>query len=220
MPELKLINIEKTFKDNTKLEKTVFSLNNINLTLNDGEFLSVLGPSGSGKTTLLKIMSGLLKPDNGIILEDGKNIMSVPVEKRNYAMVSQQPLLFPNLNIMENICFGLKMRRIKKTERVAAAKNMIDKLKINGLEKRYPSQISGGQAQRVSIARALVVEPKILFMDEPFSALNEELRYEMRLMIKEIHKKNNMTIVFVTHDKEEANFLSDRIITIKNGTLE
>ena len=220
MPELKLINIEKTFKDNTKSEKTVFSLNNINLTLNDGEFLSVLGPSGSGKTTLLKIMSGLLKPDNGIILEDGKNIMSVPVEKRNYAMVSQQPLLFPNLNIMENICFGLKMRRIKKTERVAAAKNMIDKLKINGLEKRYPSQISGGQAQRVSITRALVVEPKILFMDEPFSALNEELRYEMRLMIKEIHKKNNMTIVFVTHDKEEANFLSDRIITIKNGTPE
>ena len=220
MPELKLINIKKTFKDNSKSEETVFSLNNINLTLKDGEFLTVLGPSGSGKTTLLKIMSGLLKPDNGIILEDGKNIMNVPVEKRNYAMVSQQPLLFPNLTIMENICFGLKMRRIKKSERVAVALYMINKLKITGLEKRYPSQISGGQAQRASIARALVVEPKILFMDEPFSALNEELRYEMRLMIKGIHEKNNMTIVFVTHDKEEANFLSDRIITIKNGTLE
>lgn len=220
MPKLELINIEKAFQGNGKSHnEDIFTLSNINLTINNGEFLSVLGPSGCGKTTLLKLITGLIKPDKGVILEDGKDITHIPVERKNYGMVAQQPLLFPNMTLMENICFGLKMKGINKDKRIAAASSMIQNLSLKGLEKRYPSQLSGGQCQRASIARAIVSNPKILFMDEPFSALNEELRFEMRQLIGELHRNNNLTIVFVTHDKEEAYFLSDRMITMKNGSI-
>jgi ABC-type Fe3+/spermidine/putrescine transport system ATPase subunit len=221
MPKLELIDIKKTFQAHKKLQgEEVFTMENINVTINNGEFVSVLGPSGCGKTTLLRIMAGLTKPDNGIILEDGKDITQMPVEKKNYAMVTQQPLLFPNMTLMDNICFGLKMQKVNKVDRTASACNMLNKLKLKGLEKRYPSQLSGGQCQRAAIARALVSNPKVLFMDEPFSSLNEELRIEMGQLIKEIHKSSNLTIIFVTHDKEEAYLLSDRIITMKNGSIE
>ena len=147
------------------------------------------------------------------------DLAEVPVEKRNYAIVAQQPLLFPNMTLIENVCFGLKMKGVAKTQRIEIATDMIDNLGLSGLEKRYPSQLSGGQSQRASIARALVSKPKVLLMDEPFSALNEELREEMKNLLKNIHKKNNLTIVFVTHDKDEAYFLSDRIINMKNGEI-
>lgn len=221
MPKLELVNINKTFHVDKKFQdEDVFTMENINLTIKSGEFVSVLGPSGCGKTTLLKLMSGLIKPDNGIILEDGKDITQMPVEKKNYAMVTQQPLLFPNMTLIDNICFGLKMQKINKDQRIASADLMISKLKLKGLEKRYPSQLSGGQCQRATIARALVSNPKVLFMDEPFSSLNEELRLEMRNLIEDLHRNSNLTIIFVTHDKEEAYLLSDRIITMRNGSIE
>lgn len=221
MPKLELIDIKKTFQGYKKFQDDdVFTIENINLTINSGELISVLGPSGCGKTTLLKLMVGLIKPDSGMILEDGKDITEIDVEKKNYAMVSQQPLLFPNMTVIDNICFGLKMQKVSKAQRIACAELMINKLKLKGLEKRYPSQLSGGQCQRVAIARALVSNPKVLFMDEPFSSLNEELRVEMGELIKDLHKNSNLTIVFVTHDKEEAYLLSDRIITMKNGSIE
>jgi ABC-type Fe3+/spermidine/putrescine transport system ATPase subunit len=221
MAKLELINIEKKFQGNKKIhDEDVFTMANINLTINSGEFLSVLGASGCGKTTLLKLMTGLIKPDKGIILEDGKDITQMPVHKKNYAMVAQQPLLFPNMTLMDNICFGLKMKNVNKAQRIAAASIMINKLKLQGLGNRYPSQLSGGQSQRGAIARALVSNPKVLFMDEPFSALNEELRTEMKEIIKELHRNSNLTIIFVTHDKDEAYFLSDRVITMKNGGIE
>ncbi len=221
MPKLELIDIKKTFHGDKKIQgEDVFTMENINLTINSGEFVSVLGPSGCGKTTLLKLMVGLIKPDKGMILEDGKDITEMPVEKKNYAMVTQQPLLFPNMSLMDNICFGLKMQKINKAQRIALALVMLDKLKLKGLEKRYPSELSGGQCQRAAIARALVSNPKVLFMDEPFSSLNEELRLEMGQLIKELHQNSGLTIVFVTHDKNEAYLLSDRIITMKNGNIE
>ncbi len=221
MPKLELIDIKKTFHVDKKIQgEDVFAIEHINLTINSGEFVSVLGPSGCGKTTLLKLMVGLIKPDKGMILEDGKDITEMPVEKKNYAMVTQQPLLFPNMSLMDNICFGLKMQKINKAQRIALALVMLDKLKLKGLEKRYPSELSGGQCQRAAIARALVSNPKVLFMDEPFSSLNEELRLEMGQLIKELHQNSGLTIVFVTHDKNEAYLLSDRIITMKNGNIE
>jgi len=221
MPKLDIINIEKTFQGSSSLNsEDIFKLSNINLNINHGEFISILGPSGCGKTTLLKIIAGLIDISHGIILEDGKDVSKIPVEKRNYAMVAQRPLLFPNMTLIENICFGLKMKKIKKAERNEVALAMVNKLKLQGLEKRYPSQLSGGQCQRVAIARALVNKPKVLLMDEPFSALNEELRFEMKELVKEFHRTNNLTTIFVTHDKEEASFLSDRIITMKNGSIE
>lgn len=221
MSRLELINIEKTLGVNGKLKgENSFTLSNINLTIRDGEFISILGPSGCGKTTLLRLMSGLIKPDRGIILEDGMDSKSTPVEKKNYGMVAQNSLLFPNMTLIENICFGLKMKRINKRERIDRASNMINLLSLQGLEKRYPSQLSGGQCQRASIGRALVTNPKILFMDEPFNALNEELRDEMKELIKKIHIDNSLTIIFVTHDRGEASFLSDRIINMRNGIIE
>lgn len=219
MPTLELININKIYASNNNSEGDNFSLSNINLTIEDGEFISLLGPSGCGKTTLLRVIAGLTIPDKGNILEDGVDLARVHVEKRNYAIVAQQPLLFPNMTLIENVCFGLKMKGVAKKQRIEIATEMIDNLGLNGLEKRYPSQLSGGQSQRASIARALVSNPKVLLMDEPFSALNEELREEMKNLLKNIHKKNNLTIVFVTHDKEEAYFLSDRIIKMKNGQI-
>lgn len=211
MPKLELINIQKTLQSNSE---DTFNMSNINLQINDGEFVSILGPSGCGKTTLLKIIAGLIKIDGGTILEDDKDISSIPVEKRNYAMVAQQSLLFPNMTLIENICFGLKMKKINKAQRIDIASTMINKLKLQGLEKRYPSQLSGGQCQRVAIARAIVSNPKVLLMDEPFSALNEELRNEMKEFLKEFHRNNNLTTILVTHDKDEAHFLSNRIITM------
>lgn len=215
MPKFELINIEKTFQGNNKFDhKDAFTLSDINLKIEDGEFVSILGPSGCGKTTLLKLMTGLIKPDKGRILEDNKDITDMPVEKRNYAMVAQQPLLFPNMNLLDNICFGLKMKKINKAQRITEALDMINKLKLNGLEKRYPSQLSGGQSQRGAIARALVVKPKALFLDEAFNALDEELRLELTNFIRVYHKNNSLTTILVTHDKDEANYLSDRIINI------
>lgn len=215
MPKLQLINIEKTFQGcNIQNYKDAFTLPKINLKIEDREFISILGPSGCGKTTLIKLMTGLMKPDKGRILEDDKDITDMPVEKRNYAMVAQQPLLFPNMNLLDNICFGLKMKKINKAQRIAEAMEMINKLKLNGLEKRYPSQLSGGQCQRGAIARALVVKPKVLFLDEAFNALDEELRLEMINLIKEYHKNNSLTTILVTHDKNEAEYLSDRIINL------
>jgi ABC-type Fe3+/spermidine/putrescine transport system ATPase subunit len=217
MPKLELLNIEKTFQGNNKLNhKDAFTLSDINLKIEHGEFISLLGPSGCGKTTLLKLMTGLIKPDKGRILEDNKDITNMPVEKRNYAMVTQQPLLFPNMNLLDNICFGLKMKKINKAQRIAEAMDMIYKLKLNGLEKRHSSQLSGGQCQRGAIARALVVKPKVLFMDEAFNALDEGLRLEMTNLIRVYHNNNNLTTILVTHDKNEANYLSDRIINMGN----
>lgn len=217
MAKLELRNIWKKYGSE---QDEPFLLSNINLTIEEGEFLSILGASGCGKTTILRIIAGIIPPDNGSIFVEDIDITKVPIEKRNFALVAQEPLLFPNMNVIENVAFGLKMKGISKSERVVKAEAILNNLGLKGLEKRFPSQLSGGEKQRTAIARALVVNPKVLLMDEPFSALNEELRLEMRELLHKIHKENRVTIVFVTHFKEEAYFLSDKIAIMSKGKID
>lgn len=217
MAKLELRNIWKKYGSE---QDEPFLLSNINLTIEEGEFLSILGASGCGKTTILRIIAGIIPPDNGSIFVEDIDITKVSIEKRNFALVAQEPLLFPNMNVIENVAFGLKMKGISKSERVVKAEAILNNLGLKGLEKRFPSQLSGGEKQRTAIARALVVNPKVLLMDEPFSALNEELRLEMRELLHKIHKENRVTIVFVTHFKEEAYFLSDKIAIMSKGKID
>jgi ABC-type Fe3+/spermidine/putrescine transport system ATPase subunit len=217
MAKLELRNICKKYKSEYD---EPFLLSNINLTIEEGEFLSVLGASGCGKTTILRIIAGIIPPDNGSVLVENIDITQIPTEKRNFALVAQEPLLFPNMNVIENVAFGLKMKGISKSERLAKAEAILSNLGLKGLERRFPLQLSGGEQQRTAIARALVVNPKVLLMDEPFSALDEELRVEMRELLHKIHKENNVTIVFVTHFKEEAYFLSDKIAIMSRGKID
>jgi ABC-type Fe3+/spermidine/putrescine transport system ATPase subunit len=217
MAKLELRNICKKYGSD---QDESFLLSNINLTVEEGEFLSILGASGCGKTTILRIIAGIVPPDNGSVSVEDIDITKMPIEKRNFALVAQEPLLFPNMNVIENVAFGLKMKGISKSERVVRAESILNDLGLKGLEKRFPTQLSGGEKQRTAIARALVVNPKVLLMDEPFSALNEELRLEMRELLHKIHKENRVTIVFVTHFKEEAYFLSDKIAIMSKGRID
>jgi ABC-type Fe3+/spermidine/putrescine transport system ATPase subunit len=222
MAKLELRDICKKYESayaDTSVYAESFLLSNINLIIEEGEFLSILGPSGCGKTTILRIIAGIINPDRGSLFVENIDITEMPTEKRNFSLVAQQPLLFPNMNVIENVAFGLKMKGIRKDERLAKATDILSNLSLKGLEKRFPSQLSGGEQQRVSIARALVVKPKVLLMDEPFSALNEELRLEMRELLYNIHKENGVTTVFVTHSKEEANYLSDKIAIMSKGKI-
>ncbi|MCB2289245.1 ABC transporter ATP-binding protein [Clostridium sp. CS001] len=217
MAKLELRNICKKYGSE---QDEPFLLSNINLTIEDGEFLSILGASGCGKTTILRTIAGIVPPDSGSIFVEDIDNTNIPIEKRNFALVAQEPLLFPNMNVIENVAFGLKMKGISKNERVVKAEAILNNLGLKGLEKRFPTQLSGGEKQRTAIARALVVNPKVLLMDEPFSALNEELRLEMRELLHKIHKENRVTIVFVTHFKEEAYFLSDKIAIMSKGKID
>ncbi|MGV8979995.1 ABC transporter ATP-binding protein [Clostridium sp.] len=197
-----------------------FLLSNIKLTIEDGEFISILGPSGCGKSTILRIIAGILQPDRGSLVVENIDITEMPIEKRNFALVAQEPLLFPNMNVIENVAFGLKMKGISKGDRMERAADILSTLGLMGLEKRLSFQLSGGEQQRVAIARALIVKPRVLLMDEPFNALHEELRVEMRELLHNIHKENKVTTIFVTHFKEEANFLSDKIVIMSKGKID
>ncbi|WP_245203845.1 ABC transporter ATP-binding protein [Ammoniphilus resinae] len=189
------------------------------LQLQEGEFFALLGESGSGKTTLLKLIAGLLMPDRGDLFLNGKPISGLPAEKRGFSMVFQQPLLFPHMNILDNVTFGLKMKGIGKQERNAKGMEILKKMGLSGFEKRYPSQLSGGQQQRVALGRSLVTQPRLLLMDEPFSSLDPTTREEMRDWLREIHRSFGVTILFVTHDPREAFYLADRIGIMDEGVL-
>ena len=184
-----------------------------------GELMTLLGPSGCGKTTLLNLMAGFLMPDSGTIAIDGKDITELPPYRRDVGMMFQNYALFPHMNVAANIGYGLKMRGIAKPEilkRVAAALELV---KLEGLQDRKPRQLSGGQQQRVALARALVIRPKVLLLDEPFSALDRNLRASMQLELKEIQRKLGLTTIFVTHDQSEALSLSHRIAVISAGRI-
>jgi ABC-type Fe3+/spermidine/putrescine transport system ATPase subunit len=195
-------------------------LKDFSLEIANGEFIALLGPSGCGKTTILKIIAGLLAPGSGDLCFDGRSVADIPAEKRGAVMVFQKPLLFPYLTVAENIAFGLKMRSESGTEikrRVAAA---LDLVQLRGYESRRPRELSGGQEQRVTLARALVTEPRVLLLDEPFSALDENLRGEMRTLVRDLQQRLRITTVFVTHDQHEAASLADRIALVLGGRLE
>jgi ABC-type Fe3+/spermidine/putrescine transport system ATPase subunit len=193
-------------------------LRDFTLDVAGGELVALLGPSGCGKTTVLKIIAGLLQPVSGEVRFNGESVLRVPAEKRGAVMVFQKPLLFPYLTVAENVAFGLKMRRSDKIrERVS---EMLRLLQLEGYEARRPSQLSGGQEQRVALARALVTEPRVLLLDEPFSALDENLRTELRLQVRELQKRLGITTIFVTHDQVEAAMVSDRIALLLDGRVE
>lgn len=218
---LQITDIKKTYKKEGRKEQesVLFELASISLTIHEGEFFSLLGPSGCGKTTLLKLVAGLISPDSGGIYLNKKEITHLSPEKRDFSMVFQQSLLFPHMTVEENISFGLKMKGVKKAERIQQANDMLKKVGLEGYSLSHPSELSGGQQQRVSLARALVMEPRLLLMDEPFSALDPELREEMRGLIRNIQQSLKVTILFVTHDREEAFELSDRIGIMNGGSL-
>ena len=194
-------------------------LKDINLEIENGEFVSILGKSGCGKTTLIKSIAGLLETDNGDINIFDKNVAGLPPEKRQTVIVFQDLRLFPHMNVEDNIAFAMKLKKMDK----AVIKEKVDKLlaqvRLSGYEKRKVSRLSGGQMQRVALARALGAEPKLLLLDEPFASLDEDLRKEMGELVRRLHRENGITTVMITHDKEEAMELSDRLALMEEGRI-
>ena len=219
MNNVKIINIQKTYLSNKTSNARSFNLNIPRLEINEGEFFGLLGPSGCGKSTMLNLIAGLLELNSGEIYIGEENIVSTPTEKRNLAMVFQESLLFPHMTLEENVGFGLKMRKVPKEHRRIKIREILNIVNLDGMEKRYPDQLSGGQKQRGAIARALVCSPKLLLMDEPFSALDPKLREDMREFTKRLHSKHKITTIFVTHDKEEAFFLFDKMAIMNEGKI-
>ena len=200
------------------------ALHDVSLGIRSGELIALLGPSGSGKTTLLRLIAGLETPTAGQILFGDEDASSKSVQERNVGFVFQAYALFRNMTILENICFGLKVRpratRPPNPEIRRRAMELLDLVQLSGLEKRYPQQLSGGQRQRVALARALAIEPRVLLLDEPFGALDAQVRKELRKWLREIHDRTGHTTVFVTHDQEEALELADRLVVMSQGAIE
>ncbi len=213
MSSVKLVNITKSFDEKIVLE-------NINIDIKDGELVSLLGVSGCGKSTTLQLIAGLINPDSGDIIFNDKSVLNIPTGKREAVIVFQDYLLFPHMSVYENIEFGLKMKNINKKTRKDKVNELIKLVKLNGYENKYPSELSGGQKQRVAIARTLAINPKVLLLDEPFSNLDINLRNEMREFVLNLQKKLNITTILVTHDKEEALIMSDKIAVMVEGKIE
>lgn len=199
------------------------ALKDVSLQAKDKEFLALLGPSGSGKTTLLRVLAGLEQPDAGEVRFAGEDFLALPVRRRKVGMVFQHYALFRHMTVAQNIAFGLTVR--KRAEKPAKSEiadrvaHLLQLVQLEGLDKRFPSQLSGGQRQRVALARALAIEPKMLLLDEPFGALDAQVRRELRRWLRELHDRAGVTTVFVTHDQEEALDLADRVAILKDGEL-
>jgi putative spermidine/putrescine transport system ATP-binding protein len=197
----------------------VVAAEDVDLTIAAGAFCTLLGPSGSGKTTLLKLIAGFEPPSAGKIAIGGNDMADVPVAKRNIGMVFQNYALFPNMTVAGNVAFPLEARRLARAEIDTRVKDALALVSLEGLGERYPRQLSGGQQQRVALARALVFNPDILLMDEPLGALDKNLRASIQLEIKRLHRRLGVTVVYVTHDQEEALYLSDRIVVLERGRV-
>lgn len=211
---LTLQGVRKTYPND------VVAVDNVDLVVNDREFLTILGPSGSGKTTTLKLIAGFTSPTSGVIKIDDWDVSRIPSHKRNLGMVFQNYALFPHLTVDQNLSFPLEMRRIDREEakrRVGAALEIV---RLSGMGQRYPRQLSGGQQQRVALARAIVYQPRALLMDEPLGALDKRLREDLQIEFKRLHRELGVTVVYVTHDQEEALLLSDRIAIFNEGRIE
>jgi sulfate/thiosulfate transport system ATP-binding protein len=200
------------------------ALSGVSLDARSGEFLTLLGPSGSGKTTLLRVLAGLDKPDSGRVLLDGADFLEQSARERRVGLVFQQYALFRHMTVASNIGFGLDVRPARSRPSPAAIKARVDELlalaRIDGLGARYPAQLSGGQRQRVAVARALAVEPRLLLLDEPFGALDTQVRKELRTELRRIHDATGVTTILVTHDQEEAMALADRVVLMNHGRIE
>lgn len=210
---LKLRNINKNFNETVALD-------NIHLEINDGEFFSLLGPSGSGKTTCLKVIGGFEQPDSGNVSLFNENVTDIPPFKRNVNTVFQDYALFPHMNVEENVCYSLKIKKIPKIEQESQVEEILSTVKLTGYEKRKPSELSGGQRQRVALARSLINKPKILLLDEPLGALDLKLREQMQIELKNLQRQFQITFIYVTHDQQEALSMSDRIAIFNDGKIE
>ena len=195
-------------------------LDNMNLYIRDGEFITFLGPSGCGKTTTLRIIAGFLQPDSGEVVFDGKVINGVPPHKRQLNTIFQRYALFPHLNVYENIAFGLRLQKKSEKEIKESVTAMLELVNLKGFERRNISSLSGGQQQRVAIARALVVKPRVLLLDEPLCALDLKLRKDMQAELKNIQKSLGITFIYVTHDQEEALSMSDTVVVMDGGVIQ
>ena len=194
-------------------------LKNLSLEVAAGEFLSLLGPSGCGKSTLLKAIAGIIPANGGSICLDGQDITHLPIHKRGTTVLFQDMRLFPHKSVAENVAFPLKMQGIPKAERLKTAQMLLEKVQLAGFGNRRPMELSGGQQQRVALARALAAQPKVLFLDEPFSALDENLREDMRALVLQLKAEFRMTVILVTHDRQEALSMSDRVALMFDGQL-
>jgi ABC-type Fe3+/spermidine/putrescine transport system ATPase subunit len=209
-PMVQFKGILKKFGDVVAVEK-------INFDIEEGSLVTLLGPSGCGKTTLLRMVAGLEEPTEGDIFIKGKRVNDTPIHKRNLGMIFQNYALFPHKTIFDNVAFGLKYRNVSKEEIREKVTRALEMVRLPGVENRMPNQLSGGQQQRIAMARAIVIEPDVLLMDEPLSALDENLREEMRREVDNLQQMLGVTTIFVTHDQREALSMSDKILVLKDG---
>jgi len=214
MASLTLVNLVKRFSTG------LVAVNNINIEVRDGEFVCFLGPSGCGKSTALRMISGFETPTSGDILIDGRSVVDIPPNRRPTAMVFQKYTLWPHMSVYDNIAFGLRLRRLPKPEINRKVRDALDLVGLASYGDRLPSQLSGGEQQRIALARAIVLEPKILLLDEPFSNLDALLRVRLREELHKIQRQTRITAIFVTHDQEEALSLADRIAVMSRGHIE
>ncbi|MFA5837763.1 MAG: ABC transporter ATP-binding protein [Bellilinea sp.] len=213
MTYLELTDISKNFGN-------VVAVKDFNLSIKKGQLVSFLGPSGCGKTTTLRMIGGFEIPDSGTILLADEDISKIPPNRRGIGMVFQSYALFPNMTILENVMFGLKMQHKPKKEMTSIAEKVLDLVRLQNTAKRYPHQLSGGQQQRIALARALAIQPRVLLLDEPLSALDAEVRVALRGEIRRIQSDLGITTVYVTHDQEEALSISDMVVVMNNGLVE
>lgn len=212
--KIRLENVVKTFD-------TFRAVRDVSLDIESGELLALLGPSGSGKTTILRMVAGLEYTDGGRIFFGGEDATNIPVRDRGVGFVFQHYALFPHMTLHENIAFGMKVSKVKRDKAAidARVRELLSLVKLDGLGERFPAQISGGQRQRVALARALSVDPKVLLLDEPFGALDANVRRDLRRWLREIHDALGITTIFVTHDQEEALDLADRVVILNQGEI-
>ncbi|TYC60676.1 ABC transporter ATP-binding protein [Rhodobacterales bacterium] len=213
MSAVNLSNIVKRFG-------AVTAVHRMSMEIPDGSFVTLLGPSGCGKTTTLRMIAGLLDPSEGDITIRGKRVNDVPIHKRNLGLVFQNYALFPHKTVAENVAFGLKYRDVSRADMDKKVKSALDLVQLPQVGSRYPRELSGGQQQRIALARAIVIEPDVLLLDEPLSALDANLREDMRVELKRIQHQIGVTTVFVTHDQSEALAMSDRLVVMSNGRVE
>ncbi|MEM0052657.1 MAG: ABC transporter ATP-binding protein [Nitrososphaeria archaeon] len=213
MVSVRAVDISKRFGD-------FLAVDHVNIEAKDKELITLLGPSGCGKTTTLRIISGLVKPDTGEVYFGEKNVTNVPPHKRNIGFVFQKVALFPHMNVYKNVSFGLKMKKFPKNEIDKRVKEVLKIVRMEGFEERMPSQLSGGQVQRIDIARVLAIDPEVLLFDEPLGHLDAKLRDDLKYEIRRIQKETGKTAIYVTHDQAEAFAISDRVYVMNHGKVQ
>ncbi len=212
-PDLELRGVSKRFGD-------TLAVDDVDLTIQHGEFVSLLGPSGCGKTTTLRMIAGFERPEAGRVLIGGRDVTRLPAYKREANTVFQSYALFPHFSVLDNVAYGLKQRGMPKRDRADRAREMLGLVRLPEIEQRKPRQLSGGQQQRVALARALVMEPRVLLLDEPLGALDLKVRKELQIELKRIQERVGVTFVYVTHDQDEALAMSDRVAVMNAGRIE